>query len=447
MTDDPAIPPTKQPATLDSPFKRFSDPVHGFISVPRGLLLGLIQTPEVQRLRRIRQLGVGYLVFPGGEHMRFTHALGAMALMQDTLASLSEKGTPITPEEHRAALAAALLHDVGHGPFSHTLEFELIDGFRHEAMSRALLVALNDRFDGALDLAIDIFDGTYERRFFHELVSSQLDMDRLDYLRRDSFYTGVVEGRVGAQRILKTMRVHPLDGGPDARIVIESKGIYAVENFLIARRLMYWQVYLHKTVLAGDQVLQSAIRRAQGHLRAGNEAAVEGISPTLRFFLEQNIDVSQIEQPDVLHTFCALDDTDVLYSLKRWMHSDDVLLADLSRRFIERDFFRTTFLPAPPSDEQRQAWNHRVAEGLIEAGLSDAAHADDDASYYLTFDYSRHSAYERVEGSIAILDDDGTVRELSKMTDTAAIEALTRFVVKPYVCYPKEAPLDEMIGA
>ncbi len=431
---------------MDNPFKRFSDPVHGFIAVPRALLFDLIQTPEVQRLRRIRQLGVGYLVFPGGEHTRFTHALGAMALMQDTLVTLAEKGTPITPEEHRAALAAALLHDVGHSPFSHTLEYELIDGFRHEAMSRALLVALNHRFDGALALAIDIFDGTYERRFFHQLVSSQLDMDRLDYLRRDSFYTGVVEGRVGAQRILKTMRVHPLDGGPDARVVIESKGIYAVENFLIARRLMYWQVYLHKTVLAGDQVLQGALRRARMHLRTGNPAAVAGVSPVLRFFLEKKIDVSQIEQPDVLRTFCALDDTDVLYSLKRWMHSDDALLADLSRRFIERDFFRTTFLPEPPAEEQLKAWQHRVAEGLIEAGLTDAAHANEDASYYLTSDYSRHSAYERVEGTISIIDDDGTVRELSEMADTAAIEALTRFVVKPYVCYPKEVPLDEMIG-
>lgn len=459
MTSDPTntakqteLPPnevilsTWQPGALDSPVKRFSDPVHGFIAVPRALLLDLIQTPEVQRLRRIRQLGVGYLVFPGGEHTRFTHALGAMALMQDTLASLAEKGTPITPEEHGAALAAALLHDVGHGPFSHTLEYELIDGFRHEAMSRALLVALNDRFDGALDRAIDIFDGTYARPFFHQLVSSQLDMDRLDYLRRDSFHTGVIEGRVGAQRILKTMRVHPLAGGPDARVVIEAKGIYAVENFLIARRLMYWQVYLHKTVLAGDQVLRGALRRARLHLRAGNERAVAGLSPALRFFLEKEIDASQIEDPDVLRAFCALDDADVLYSLKRWMHSDDAVLADLSRRFIERDFFRTIFLPAPPSEEQRQAWQRRVAEGLIEVGLTDAAHANEDAAYYLTVDDSRHSAYERVEGTIAILDDDGAVRELSEMTDTAAIEALTRFVVKPYVCYPKEVPLDEMIS-
>ena len=428
-------------------YKQFSDPVHGFIAVPRDLLLPLILTPEVQRLRRIRQLGVGYLVYPGGEHTRFTHALGAMALMQDTLAVLVEKGTPISPKEHQAALAAALLHDIGHGPFSHTLEYELIDGFRHEAMSRALIVALNHRFDGALDLALDIFDGTYERPFFHQLVSSQLDMDRLDYLRRDSFYTGVVEGRVGAQRILRTMRVHPLEGGPDARIVIEAKGIYAVENFLIARRLMYWQVYLHKTVLAGDQVLHAAIHRARKHLRDGNADAVEGVSPALRYFLETPLDRSRIEHPEVLHAFCTLDDTDVLYSLKRWIQSPDRILADLSRRFIERDFFRCTFLPEPPADDQRTAWKDRVAESLLANGLTDATHAEEDASYYLTFDFSRHSAYERVEGSICVMEEDGTVRELSETTDTAAIAALTRFVVKPYVCYPKEVPLDEMIGA
>jgi len=429
---------------LNSPFKLFSDPVHGFISVPQTLLLDLVQTPEVQRLRRIRQLGVGYLVFPGGEHTRFTHALGAMALMQDTLASLSEKGTPISPEEHAAALAAALLHDVGHSPFSHTLEHELLEGFAHEAMSRALLVDLNDRFGGALDLVVDIFDGTYARPFFHELVSSQLDMDRLDYLRRDSFYTGVVEGRVGVQRILKTMRVHPLDGGPGARIVIEPKGIYAVENFLIARRLMYWQVYLHKTVLAGDQVLRAAIGRARTHLRAGNDKAVDGISPALRFFLRHRVDSARLAQPDVRRAFCALDDADVLFSLKRWMHSGDRVLADLSRRFIERDFFRTTFLPTPPTVARQADWLDRIAGYLLEAGLTDAVHAEQDAACYLALDFSRHSAYERIEGSIAVLDEDGAVRELSEITDTAAVEALTRFVVKPYVCYPKEVNLDEV---
>ena len=218
-------------------FKIFADPVHGFISVPRGLILSLIKTPEVQRLRRIRQLGVGNLVFPGGEHTRFSHALGAMALMQDALNGLSEKGTPISHQEHTAALAAALLHDVGHGPFSHTLEHVLIEDFFHESMSRVIIEALNERFDGQLSLVLDMFDNTYSRPFFHQLISSQLDMDRLDYLRRDSFHTGVAEGAVGVERIVKTLRVHPLEGDKDSGLVIESKGSYAVRELSVCAAL------------------------------------------------------------------------------------------------------------------------------------------------------------------------------------------------------------------
>jgi HD superfamily phosphohydrolase len=426
---------------VESRFKIFSDPVHGFISVPRALLLDLIQRPEVQRLRRIRQLGVGHLVFPGAEHTRFTHALGAMALMQDTLSILAEKGTPISPEEGRAALAAALLHDVGHGPFSHTLEHELIANFHHEEMSRALLVHLNEALDGALDLAIAIFDGTYERPFFHQLVSSQLDMDRLDYLRRDSFFTGVVEGRVGVDRILKTLRVHPLDGGPGATIAVEAKGVYAVENFLIARRLMYWQVYLHKTVLAGDQVLRAVFRRARMHLGEGRRALLAGASPALLFFLEHAVDAAHVARPDVRAHFCRLDDSDVLFSLKQWMHSTDRVLADLAGRFIHRRFFRTRFQAGPPPAARMDAWHGRVAAWLVAEGLSDPAHAAEDAGYYLTLDTSRHSAYERSEGSICILERDGSVRELSETAETAAVDALTHFVVKPYVCFPKEVDL------
>lgn len=433
--------------TVDSQYKRFSDPIHGFISVPRELLLPLIQTPEVQRLRRIRQLGVGYLVFPGGEHTRFTHALGAMALMQDTLAGLAEKGTPISPDEHRAALAAALLHDIGHSPFSHTLEYELVQGFRHEAMSRSLITALNERFDGALSLTLDIFDGTYERPFFNQLVSSQLDMDRLDYLWRDSFYTGVVEGRVGAQRIIRTMRVHPVAGGPEAGIVIEAKGIYAIENFLMARRLMYLQVYLHKTVLAGDQVLRAAIRRARTLLHRGEAALTDGTSPALHFFLTNKVDGASFEREEVRDAFCALDDADVLYSLKRWMRSPDPILADLSRRFIERDFFRTTFLPDLPSAEQRATWIQRVAEVLVSKGLTTPDQAEADAQYYVTFDSSRHATYEPREGFITILNKNGTVFKLSEMTDTQTINALAAYVVKPYVCYPKDVPFEETTAA
>lgn len=425
-------------------FKLFSDPVHGFISVPKNLIMDLIQSPEVQRLRRIRQLGVGHLVFPGAEHTRFVHALGAMALMQDALKSVSEKGTPISAEEYTSALAAALLHDIGHGPYSHTLEHQLITNFHHERMSRVLLLRLNERFGGALDRAIAIFDGTYERPFFHQLVSSQLDMDRLDYLRRDSFYTGVAEGEVGVQRLIKTMRVHPLGGGPESAITIEAKGIYAVENFLISRRLMYWQVYLHKTVLAGDQLLRAAFRRVRQRLHAGEP--LQTGAPALRFFLEHTIDAEQLEAPTVRRHYCALDDTDVLYSLKRWMGANDPILADLSRRFINRDFFRVTFLPERPTEAQMAAWHEQVADWLVDAGLSTAATAPDDAAHYLTLDYSRHASYERSRDSIGILGRDGHVRELSEMTDTATVADMTQFVEKPYVCYPKAVSLSPAVG-
>ena len=430
-------------------FKIFSDPVHGFISVPKNVVMDLIQTPEVQRLRRIRQLGVGHLVFPGAEHTRFNHALGAMALMQDALNSLSEKGTPIAPEEQTAALAAALVHDIGHGAYSHTLEHELIDDFAHEDMSRVLLAHLNETFDGALNLAIEIFDDTYERSFFHQLVSSQLDMDRLDYLRRDSFYTGVAEGEVGVQRLIKTLRVHPLDGGPDSEVTVEAKGIYAVENFLISRRLMYWQVYLHKTVLAGDQLLRGALHRVRDrHLTSGNTVSdcIRRGSDALLFFLEHDIGSDRIAEPEIRETYCQIDDTDILFSLKQWMRAGeeagDPVLADLCRRFINREFFRVTFLPQEPTAPQIEDWRRSVAEWLVEQNLSTADTALADASYYLTTDRSRHTAYQNQSEMIGILERDGTVRELSETTDTSTVSDLTDFVVKPYVCYPKPVDID-----
>jgi len=427
----------------DQRFKLFSDPVHGFISVPKNLIMDLIQTPEVQRLRRIRQLGVGHLVFPGAEHTRFNHALGAMALMQDALASLSEKGTPISPEEQTAALAAALLHDVGHGAFSHTLEHQLIADFEHEDMSRVLLVRLNERLNGALDRTLEIFDDSYERPFFHQLVSSQLDMDRLDYLRRDSFHTGVAEGEVGVQRLIKTMRVHPLDGGPRSEIMIEAKGIYAVENFLISRRLMYWQVYLHKTVLAGDELLRGILHRVEEHLAAGSSPNwLLRASRSLLFFLRHDIHADQIDDPTVRDHYLQIDDTDILFSLKQWMQGDDPVLADLCRRYINRDFFRLTFLSREPNAPQVNTWRQQVADWLVDQNLAPESTALDAAQHYLTVDASHHTAYDSNREMIGVLDREENVRELSEMADTAAITALTDFVVKPYVCYPKPVDID-----
>jgi len=425
-------------------FKLFSDPVHGFISVPKNLIMDLIQTPEVQRLRRIRQLGVGHLVFPGAEHTRFNHALGAMALMQDALTSLSEKGTPISPEEQTAALAAALLHDVGHGAFSHTLEHQLISDFEHEDMSRVLLVRLNERLNGTLNRTLQIFDDTYERPFFHQLVSSQLDMDRLDYLRRDSFYTGVAEGEVGVQRLIKTMRVHPLKGGPQSEIMIEAKGIYAVENFLISRRLMYWQAYLHKTVLAGDELLRGILHRVEELLQSDTSPPdwLLRASRALLFFLQNDIHADQIEEPQVRDAYLQIDDTDILFSLKQWMQGDDPVLSDLCRRFINRDFFRVTFLPREPNAPQVESWRRQVADWLIDQNLATESDAWNAARHYLTVGASHHTAYDSNREMIGIIDREGNIRELSEMADTAAISELTNFVVKPYVCYPKPVGID-----
>ncbi len=404
--------------------------------MPRDEILNLIHTPEVQRLRRIRQLGVGYLVFPGAEHTRFGHALGAMALMHDALMNLREKGTPITAEELSAAQCAALLHDVGHGPFSHTLESELIRGFRHEMMSRAMILRLGERFP-SVSLALQIFDDTYDRPFFHQLVSSQLDMDRLDYLRRDSFYTGVVEGAVGVQRIIKTMRVHPVEGQKGSSVVIDSKGTYAVESFLIARRLMYWQVYLHKTVIAGDHVLRSIVKRARDLLSSGFDELRESCSPSLHFFLARDLSADAVNSDEVVDMYCELDDTDLLYTIKRWARSTDRVLSDLCRRFLTRDFFRVSFLDKEPGSVRVAELRDRVRAWLVDIGLATRADVDGVADLYFISELSHHSSYEPVEDSILVLERDGRLLELSEVAETATVSALRHFEVKPYLSYPK----------
>ena len=430
---------------MPSRFKLFNDPVHGFVSVPKGLVLQLVETPMFQRLRRIRQLGLGFLVFPGAVHTRFEHALGAMALMQEALDTLREKGTILATDEVEAALAAALLHDVGHGPFSHTLEAQLLppapDGtpHHHERMSRALIARLDRRLGGALGLALEIFDGRYSRPFFHPLVASQLDMDRLDYLRRDSFYTGVAEGVVGVERILKTMRVHPEAGGPDSRIVIEAKGAYAVENFIAARRLMFWQVYLHKTVLAADHLLRAAFSRARAAWAEGGarDPALAATSPALAVFLAGTATAADVEDDAVLDAFVRLDDTDVLYSLKQWTAAQDPVLADLARRFLDRDLFRTHYLPAPASPALLDALRGRVADWLVRERLSTEPQAPTDADAYIAADVARLDAYRLKGDTICILERDGRLRELSEAEDVAAVGALVGVVEKPYVCVPK----------
>ncbi|NNE70740.1 MAG: HD domain-containing protein [Rhodothermales bacterium] len=412
----------------------FSDPVHGFVSVPRGELFQLIGTPEMQRLRRIRQLGVGYMVFPGAEHSRFGHALGAMALMREALKTLEDKGTDLSPEEWFASSAVALLHDIGHGPFSHTLEDVLIPGFEHETMSRQLIVGMNERMGGSLGLALQIFDGDYHRPFLHELISSQLDMDRLDYLRRDSYYTGVVEGRVGVGRIVKSLRVTA-----EQELAVEHKGRYAVESFLIARRLMYWQVYLHKTVVSGDQVLAACLRRARDLIRDHNQPAPLNLAaPPLRIFLAEDLSTADIARAEVHAAYAALDDADILYSLKQWRDAGDPILADLASRFLDRRFFRTEVLRKMPGDDVLGTWRERVQTWLTESGLSTDPEAD--CRYYCQAGWLRHRAYDRKRAPIRVRPGSGPALELTEAADSSAIASLAQEESKAFVCGPKEVP-------
>lgn len=409
-------------------YKIFNDPIHGFITVPKGIILRLIDHPYVQRLRRIKQMGLGYLVFPAAEHSRFAHALGAMELAQRTLNNLREKNTTISPAEYEATLIAILLHDVGHGPLSHTLEYTLIQDFHHEMMTLAIMKKLNRELNGELDIAIKIFTGEYSKKpFLHQLISSQLDMDRLDYLKRDSVFTGVYEGSVGIDRILKTMRVHK------GNVVIEKKGIYAIENYILARRLMYMQVYLHKTVLSADKLLRNIFSRVKYLIDRG--VPVYHVSPALKYFLEKQPSTKKGISDEVLQYYIELDDNDVFQSIKYWQNSDDPILANLCRRYQSRSLFRTTFLRKRPSDKLIDEVRTKTQKYLKKQNLPCD---EDSAGYYYDFDESYSEAYRYENEGIWILEDKGRAIEFSKAADTRNIIALTQPVVKPYVVHLKE---------
>ena len=408
-------------------YKLFNDPIHGFLTVPKGTVLELIDHPYVQRLRRIKQMGLGYLVFPAAEHSRFSHALGAMELAQRTLNNLREKDTTISPAEYEGTLIAVLLHDVGHGPLSHTLEFNLIEDFHHEKMTLAVMRHLNREMDGALDTAIKIFTDQYPKKpFLNQLVSSQLDIDRLDYLKRDSAFTNVYEGSVGIERILKTMRVH------NGNIVIEKKGIYAIENYILARRLMYMQVYLHKTVLSADKLMRHIFLRVRKLINSGEK--LYHASPALQFFLEEQPSAKKGISSEVLQKYLQLDDNDVFQSIKYWQYSNDPILADLCKRFQSRSLFRTTFLDNKPSKKFRNKVEAKTQKTLKEKGLPANEEA---ARYFYSFDESYSEAYKYESEGIWILEEKDTAVEFSKAADTKNIIALTEPVVKPYVVHLK----------
>lgn len=388
--------------------KLFADPVHGFIKVQNGLVLDILQTPEVQRLRRIRQMGTAYLVFPSGEHSRFGHALGAMALMQDALSVLREKGVEITEQEWEGALLAALLHDIGHGPFSHTLEnvFFQNPDFRHEQMSYALMEDLNRRFEGRLDCCLRIFEGSYDKPFLNQLVSGQLDIDRLDYLRRDAHFSGVVEGIVGVERIIKTLNVH------EGQLVVEAKGGYAVENYLLSRRQMYGQVYLHKTVYAADFMLESIFKRRRFLQQPSPQE-----SEALRYFLDDKPKLATLE---TRKAFLQLDDTDILQALKAWQFHEDGVLRFLSERFLQRQFFKTYLFHEMPDVVKMESLEAEVLQQLQKVGLENTIHLP----YFIGTKEMNIKGYQP-DTPILLLFKNGEVREISQISNANIIRALT----------------------
>lgn len=400
--------------------KVINDPVYGFLTIPSKLILKLVSHPYFQRLRRIRQLGLTDYVYPGALHTRFHHALGAMSLMATTLDNLRAKGHKISKKEYEAALIAILLHDIGHGPFSHVLESTILKGVHHEDMSILLMESLNEEFDGKLGLAIDIFTDRYERHFFHQLVSSQLDMDRLDYLQRDCFFTGVVEGNVGVKRILKMLDVH------EDQVVVEEKGIYSIENFLTARRLMYWQVYLHKTTVSTEQMIVQLMERAR---LLASRGEVPPCSPPLQRILTEELSLADFKQrPDCLMAFAALDDYDVWGAVKFWAYHPDPVLHRLSRMLLDRDLLRTTFTAGEASEE--------VLADIQERIMKKWKVTEEESSFFFTSGKISNAGYSSTE-RINIKRKNGTIVDVAQASDLPNIQALSQIVRKFFVAYPK----------
>ncbi len=401
--------------------KILNDPIYGFITIRYPILLQLIDHPYFQRLNRIKQLGLSYLVYPGAHHTRFHHAIGAMHLMQQAIEVLKVKGVEISEEEEIGVLAAILLHDIGHGPFSHALEHTLVSGVNHEDLSIILMDKLNKEFEGKLELAIQIFSNTYSKMFLHQLVSSQLDMDRLDYLRRDSFYSGVSEGVVSSDRILNMLNVH------EDQLVIEEKGIYSIEKFIVARRLMYWQVYLHKTVLAAENLLVEILKRANYLASQGEELFA---SPVLKKFLYNNYSKADFEKEKVIYQFTMLDDSDIYSAIKAWCHHSDKTLSVISRSLIDRNLPKISIQRMPFEKERVSQLKELVKEeygiGEVEIG-------------HMVFDSEiANNAYNALKDKILIKYKNGAVLNITEASDNFNIQALTEPVKKYFICYPKE---------
>lgn len=402
--------------------KIINDPVFGFIKIPRGLLLNIVQNPLMQRLTRIKQLGMANVVYPAAQHTRFQHSIGAFHLMSEAILSLQQKGHFIFDSEAEAVEAAILMHDIGHGPFSHVLENTLITGISHEEISLLMMEQINQEMQGALNLALKVFKGDYPKLFLHELISSQLDMDRLDYLRRDSFFTGVTEGNIGSARIIKMLDI------VDDKLVVNSKGIYSIENYLTTRRLMYWQVYLHKTTVAFEKMLVNTLQRAKMLAHQGKELFA---SPALRYFLYNEVDARFFEQhhDEALHHYSLLDDSDIWSALKVWMTSDDKILSLLATNLINRHIFRVEISDEPIPEER--------IEEVLATMTSHYGISREDADFLMSVNTIQKDMYDVNDDRIAILYRDGTIRDISEASEILNVALLSKKIRKYYLCYQR----------
>ena len=400
--------------------KIFNDPIYGFITIPNPLIFDLIAHPYFQRLRRISQMGLSYLVYPGAHHTRFHHALGCLHLMQKVVRILKFKGISISEEEENALYIAILLHDIGHGPFSHAMEHSLVQDIDHESISLRFMEALNKEFDGQLSLAITIFKGAYSRKFFGQLISSQLDMDRSDYLKRDSFYTGVSEGNINSERLISMMNV------VDDQLVIEKKGIFSIEKFLTARRLMYWQVYLHKTGLVAEQMIINVLKRAK---ELTHQSVPLNVSPSFTFFLRETIGDTNFDSA-VLEQFSKLDDYDIIAALKSWQNHKDNILRDLSQRILDRKLLKIKFYKKSQIESELNR--------LTKMWKNLSQHKNDFVSYYVFSGSIKNTGYKPHQNGISILHKDGQISDVIDASDNLNLKGLSKTVKRHYICFPKE---------
>jgi len=398
--------------------KIINDPIYGFIHIPSTLVFDIIEHRYFQRLRRINQMGLSFLVFPGAKHTRFEHVLGCMYLMQKTVEMLRFKGVSISDKEAEGLYIAILLHDIGHGPFSHAMEHSIVENISHEDISLLFMKELNATFNGKLELAIQIFQGTYPRKFMHQLISSQLDMDRADYLKRDSFYTGVAEGNINSERLISMLNVR------NDELVVEEKGLFSVEKFLIARRLMYWQVYLHKTSVTAEQMLIRLLKRAKILVQAGEPLRM---SSALSFFVHNRISNENFTT-EVLEQFALLDDTDIFAAMKEWQFHSDRVLSSLSRMLLNRDLLKVKLRPTDfEALKIKRLQNMAVINGYV----------PETVDYFVFTGMMENRAYNPEKQIVKLLTKNGRVVDISKTAEGLNLEALAQKTVKYYVCYPK----------